>query len=111
MMDATASVQHLADQLGVTVNWASLHQHLSSAPVMQFVAYAARVAYATSVHQLHDERIGQALNAAAGSAGTTDTDLPALLHAISIDQNEIRDQAIAAAWTLLGDLLRLGVVR
>jgi hypothetical protein len=72
---------------------------------------AATVALATSVQQTHDEQIGAALDAAAGSAGTADTDVPALLHAISIEHSGRRDEAIAAARALLGDLLRLGVVR
>lgn len=110
-MDATASVQHLADQLGVTVDWAKFHAHSSSKPVMTFIALAATVAFATSVQQTHDEQIAEALDAAAGSAGTTDTGVPALLHAISIEHSGRRDEAIVAARALLGDLLRLGVLR
>jgi hypothetical protein len=114
-MDASASVQHLADQLGVTVDRARFHARASSKPVMTFIALAATVAYATSIQQTHDERIGAALDVAAGSAGSADTDVPALLHAVSIEYSGRRDQtvvrAIVAARALLGDLLRLGAVQ
>jgi hypothetical protein len=110
-MDASASVQHLADQLGVTVDWARFHANASSAPVMTFIALAATVSFATGIQQAHDAQISQALDAAAGSAGTADTDLPALLDAISIEHSARRDEAIVQARALLGDLLRLGVVR
>jgi hypothetical protein len=109
-MDASASVQHHADQLGVTVDWARLHANASSAPVMTFIALAATVSFATSIQQTNGEQISQALDAAAESAGTADTDLAALLHAISIEHSGRRDEAIVHARALLGDLLRLGVV-
>jgi hypothetical protein len=110
-MDASASVQHLADQLGVTVDWTRFHANASSAPVMKFIALAASVSFATSIQQTHSEQVSEALDAAAGSAGTADTDFPALLHAISIEHSGRRDEAIDQARALLGDLLRLGVVR
>ena len=80
-------------------------------PVITFIMLAAAVAFATSVQQTHDEQIAEALDAAAGSVGTADTDVPVLLHALSIEYSARRDEAIVAARALLGDLLQLGVVR
>jgi hypothetical protein len=110
-MDVFTSLRHLADQLGVAVDWSRLHAHATSAAVIAFVARAARVSYATSIQQIHGEQIGDALDAAAGAAGTADTDVPALPHSISIDQGDRRDQAITEARALLGDLINLGVLR
>lgn len=112
----TQSVEGLAEEFGLAVDWTGLNQLMTTDPAKftHIVALASVRSFARSITAHHQPVINQALDHAKGAAGLDDGDLAhwaGTFFAINVDQADKERAAMAEAQPLVDELVEAGVFR